>query len=267
MKPMFLHHVIVGDEQAPPALFLHGFLGAARDWEACSAALENQFRCIAVDLPGHGDSVDLDDAAYTFPGCAQAIIAVLDQLEIERCSVVGYSMGGRIALYLAHKFAGRFTKLVLESSSPGLRTPEERRARSEHDARLARELETSDFALFLQRWYAQPLFRTLATNEEHLGQIIEQRRRNAPHELARALRGLGTGAQASLWGELPKIAVPTLLVVGEHDAKFRAIADEMQAQHPYAQTAVVPHAGHNVHEEQPDAFVQIVRAFLAEDTP
>lgn len=267
MKTTSLDRVTVGDGQAPPVLFLHGFLGAARDWNVCSTALKDQFRCIAVDLPGHGQSVDLDDAAYTFPGCAKAIIETLDQLKIERCSVVGYSMGGRIGLYLANKFPDRVGKLMLESASPGLRTPAERRARREHDARLAHDLETDDFEAFLQHWYTQPLFHTLTTNQEHLEQIVGQRRRNAPRELARALRGLSTGAQPSLWAQLPTIDVPMLLVTGEHDAKFWAIANDMAALQPQAQIAVVAGAGHNVHEEQPDAFAEIVRAFLAEDAP
>jgi 2-succinyl-6-hydroxy-2,4-cyclohexadiene-1-carboxylate synthase len=266
MKMTSLHHVLVGDEQAPPVLFLHGFLGASNDWMMCSVALKNQFRCITMDLPGHGQSVDLDDAAFTFPGCAQAIMETLDQLQIERCSVVGYSMGGRIGLYLANMFPDRISKLVLESSSPGLRTHAERQARREHDARLAHDLETGDFEAFLQRWYAQPLFHTLTTNEEHLQQIIGQRRRNDPHALARALRGLSTGAQPSLWAQLRQTNPPTLLVVGEHDSKFRTIVNQIQMLQPQAQVAVVPSAGHNVHEEQPRAFAHIVRAFLAKDT-
>jgi 2-succinyl-6-hydroxy-2,4-cyclohexadiene-1-carboxylate synthase len=207
--------------------------------------------------------VELDDAAYTFPGCTNTIMETLEQLGIERCSVVGYSMGGRVALYLTNKFPDHINKLVLESSSPGLRTDAERRARREHDARLTHDLETGDWETFLARWYAQPLFRTLATNKKHLEQTIEQRRHNKPRELARTLRGLGTGTQPSLWNELSKIE-PVLLVVGEHDAKFRAIAGQMQAHQFQAQIAVVSHAGHNVHKEQPDAFAEIVRAFLAE---
>lgn len=264
MKTTFLHHSITGYPHAPPVLFLHGFLGTSSDWEPSFTALADRFRCIAVDLPGHGASVDLDDGAYTFAGCADAIIATLDRLNLKTCSVVGYSMGGRIAFYLANRFPERVGKLVLESSSPGLRTQAERAARCEHDARLAHELETSDFEVFLQRWYAQPLFRTLASDRERLDRIVAERRHNDPHELARALRGLGTGTQPALWEQLPSIHGPVLLVVGEHDAKFRAIAEQIQVLQPQAQIAVVPDAGHNVHEEQEDAFVRIVRAFLAE---
>jgi 2-succinyl-6-hydroxy-2,4-cyclohexadiene-1-carboxylate synthase len=259
-----LHYRTIGTQDAPPVLFLHGFLGAAGDWNASIAALGDRFRCISVDLPGHGESVDLADEAYTFPGCASAIIETLDQLQIEQCSVVGYSMGGRVALYLANKFPERITKLVLESSSPGLRTPAERAARRDHDEQLAHELETKPLSRFLRRWYAQPLFRTLAADEERLQRIITQRCQNDSLELARSLRGLGTGRQPSLWEQLPTIGLLMLLVVGEHDAKFRTIAHEMQALQRQARIAVVPNAGHNVHEEQGNAFTEIVRAFLAE---
>lgn len=262
-----LHYVQAGNQNAPPVLFLHGFLGAAGDWEACAAALNDRFRCIAVDLPGHGQSLHEDDAAYTFPGCAEALIAVLDRLQITRCSVVGYSMGGRMALHLTNRFPERVGKLVLESASPGLRTDEERAARRAHDAQLAHALETTSFAEWLQRWYAQPLFRTLAADNIRLQRIVQQRQHNDPHELARTLRGFSTGAQPSLWNNLAKLDMPLLLVVGAHDAKFREIAGEIAALQPRAQVGIVLNAGHNVHEEQPDTFAQIVRAFLAEDAP
>jgi 2-succinyl-6-hydroxy-2,4-cyclohexadiene-1-carboxylate synthase len=93
--------------------------------------------------------------------------------------------------------------------------------------------------------------------------MIVRRRQNDPHELARALRGLSTGTQPALWEHISRIAVSMLIVVGEHDHKFTVIGRRMQQRQPALHLAVVPNTGHNVHEEQPDAFVNTVRAFLA----
>jgi pimeloyl-ACP methyl ester carboxylesterase len=102
-----------------------------------------------------------------------------------------------------------------------------------------------------------------------------QRLRNTVTGLANALRGLGTGAQDSLWGRVDEVPVPTMLIVGAEDTTYRAIADEMADRMPLADVAVVPSAGHAVHLEQPRRFQELVLRFLrspmtwrdAADTP
>jgi pimeloyl-ACP methyl ester carboxylesterase len=93
---------------------------------------------------------------------------------------------------------------------------------------LVQRLETYDLREFVEDWYSQPLFVTLARDEELLHRTIEARLQNDPHELARSLRAMGTGIQTSLWEELPSLSVPTLVVAGEEDKKFMQIAREME---------------------------------------
>ena len=78
--------------------------------------------------------------------------------------------------------------------------------------------------------------------------------------MARALRGLGTGALPSLWDRLPELAAPTVLVVGERDHKFGQIAEEMRTRLPDASVEVVPGAGHAVHLEDPVRVAAILAA-------
>ncbi len=94
---MTLPHTLTGPGDAPAVLFLHGFMGSRSDWDEITARLAPDFRCLAVDLPGHGAAVGLPDEAYTFEGTAAALVATLGALGIGRCRVVGYSMGGRLA--------------------------------------------------------------------------------------------------------------------------------------------------------------------------
>ncbi len=251
-----------GSSGHPVVLFLHGFMGSSADWEDVVAAIEDRALCIAPDLPGHGGSLGLAPGSFTIEGSARAALHTLDELEVESPLIVGYSMGGRLALYLALRYPERCAGLFLESASPGLESGEERTARRTADGERARRLESGDLEAFLGDWYRQPLFSPLARDEELLRRTIAARRRNDPVELARSLRGMGTGSQPSLWGELEGLAVPALAVAGELDEKYAAISSRMAAIGPRVESALIPEAGHNVHAEAPAEYVALLGRFL-----
>lgn len=253
---------VVGRKARPVVLFLHGFMGSKSEWTGVTETLENGFRCVAVDLPGHGISTGLPDETYTMEGTAEAILGTLDGLEIPRATLVGYSMGGRLALYLALRHPDRCAGLLLESSSPGLEGDAGRAARREADEEKARRLEHGDFEEFLNDWYRQPLFVPVARDGALLRRTIEARRKNDPAELARSLRGMGTGSQPSLWEEMPDLRVPTLAVAGKLDEKFVGISRRMEDLSPRVRTVVVPDTGHNVRAEAPDEYLSLLQGFL-----
>lgn len=257
-----LSYELSGDRRSPAVLFLHGFMGSSADWRDVTAALKGRSLCVAVDLPGHGASLKLEPEAYTFEGAARAVIRTLDELEVGRCVIVGYSMGGRFALYLALRYPERCAGLILESASPGLEGDEERAARRAADEERARRLEAGDFEEFLMDWYRQPLFAPMARDEKLLRQTIEARRRNEPVELARSLRGMGTGRQPSLWGELDRLGVPTLAVAGGLDEKYAGISSRMASLSPWIEPAVVRGVGHHVHAEAPAKYASLLGRFL-----
>lgn len=243
-------------------VFLHGFMGSAADWRRVARALECRFRCVVVDLPGHGGSTGLPPGAYAFEGAARAVLDLLKNLGAERPAIVGYSMGGRLALYLALRHPDRVSKLFLESASPGLETSEERARRRAGDEEKAVRLESGDFGAFLRDWYQLPLFAPLARDEDLLRRTMVGKLDNDPGELARSLRGMGTGGQPSLWEELPGLQVPTLAVAGELDEKFLGISRRMENLSARVRTAVVTDAGHNAHAEAPEQFLALLRDFL-----
>ena len=127
---------------------------------------------------------------------------------------------------------------------------------------MARRLESGDFGGFLDGWYRQPLFASLSRQEGLVREIIETRLHNDPVELARSLRGMGTGSQPSLWDELGALRVPVLAVAGELDEKYVGISRQMAASSLNVRDAVVPGAGHNVHVEVPDAYLTLLKRFL-----
>ena len=254
-----LNHTSHGDPEAPAVVLLHGFLGSAGDWNHIAGALSEEFLCVTPDLPGHGGSIGLPDDAYNFGGAARAVTGLMDGLGVRRATVAGYSMGGRLALYLALRHPERCAGLFLESASPGIEDVDERAARRGADEERARWLETGDFEEFLRGWYRQPLFASLVRREGMVEALIEARRRNAPRELARSLRGMGTGSQPSLWGEVSGLRVQTLATSGELDEKFAGIARRMAGLYPKMRVALIPGAGHNVHLETPEEYIMLLR--------
>lgn len=248
-----------GPADAPALVCLHGFLGAGADWADLAARLPD-VRVVAPDLPGHGAALDLPDGAYAFDGAARAVLAALDAHAIQKPALLGYSMGGRLALALALGDPGRFTRLVLESASPGLPSGAARAERRALDAARADALR-ADFPAFLRAWYAMPLFATLP--DAARAALLEARGAGRPDALARALVGMGTGAMPDLSVRLPALAVPTVAVAGALDAKFAGAARAMAVASPNVRAVVVEGAGHNVHVEAPAAFAGAVRDALA----
>ena len=246
-------------------LLLHGFSGACATWHAVANALADRWRVIMIDCLGHGQS----DAPpkverYRMASLAADIIDLLDQLAIERTHLLGYSMGGRLALCVALRYPERLRSLILESASPGLADASERAERRRRDLALADRIEGKGIPAFVDYWERMPLW---ASQSKLPADIImaqrKQRLRNNAVGLANSLRGLGTGAQPNLWPALPALQLPALLLAGAADHKFRRINEAMAARMPRAQLRLIPAAGHNTHLENAPAFCHEVSSFLA----
>ncbi|MEH1944546.1 MAG: 2-succinyl-6-hydroxy-2,4-cyclohexadiene-1-carboxylate synthase [Nostoc sp.] len=247
-------------------IFLHGFMGNINEFDEAIKFLAEDFSYLILDLPGHGKTEVVEgDEYYGMEPTAKAIINLLDELKIDKCHLMGYSMGGRLGLYLTLNFPERFIKVVLESSSPGLATEAERLERVRRDAQIARKLSRSiiqtDFATFLSNWYNQPIFGSIKNHPEY-DRMIESRLQNNPHELDKSLRFMGTGCQPSLWEKLQENKIPLLLLAGEYDQKFISINTEMAEVCECAQLKIISNAGHNIHFENTLAFVENIKCFL-----
>jgi 2-succinyl-6-hydroxy-2,4-cyclohexadiene-1-carboxylate synthase len=226
--------------------------------------LSERYRLIAIDLLGHGHSDSpADPDRYRVERCVADVLAVADHLDLARFALVGYSMGGRVALNLAVSAPERLRALVLESASPGIESAAERQARVESDARLADVLEREGIEAFVDRWEKVPLFASQARMPSAArDRLRRQRLGNNPRGLANSLRGLGAGVPDPLISRLGEISVPTLLIAGELDTKYRALGQLMSERMPSATLAVVPDTGHAIHFEQPTAFAQLISRFL-----
>ena len=257
-----------GLPEQPPLVLLHGFTGSAASWgKHLDTLAKHGFRVIALDMLGHGLSdAPIDPQRYTIEWCEADILAILNELGIQKSEAIllGYSMGGRIALYTA--FSGFFRALILESASPGLTDPLERMQRKSSDEQLAARIERDGVAAFVTYWEGLPLFDSQQRLPYEQQQLLhEQRLQNKPLGLTNSLRGVGTGVQPALQEQLATLTIPVLLLAGILDTKFCAIAQGMAQSLPNAQLHIVSDAGHTIHLEQPELFDQFVIDFCTKE--
>jgi 2-succinyl-6-hydroxy-2,4-cyclohexadiene-1-carboxylate synthase len=233
-------------------VLLHGFTQTRQSWRRTANELRARYRVIAPDLPGHGQSAH---KTASFDACAAYVRALAPEV------LVGYSMGGRIALYTALRVPG-VRRLVLIGASPGLQDDAERRQRREADEGLADRIAEIGVEAFAREWAEQPLF--AGQPQRVRDAAYADRLRNTPTGLANALRGLGTGVMPSLWDDLPKLTIPVTLITGERDEKFHALAERMGQRLPNAAHVTIPDAGHAAQLEQP---AQVARAIYQSGSP
>ena len=249
----------------PTLVLLHGFTGSASNWAEHARIFAESFTTYSIDLIGHGlTESPAEKNRYRMERCVEDLIALFDRLEIDSTALLGYSMGGRVALHLSVVAPERIRALILESASPGIADQGERSARARSDEALADSIETDGLEAFINRWENLPLFASqrrlpVDVQERHRS----QRLRNNPLGLANSLRGMGAGAMEPVWDHLGKIIVPTALLVGELDEKYVRLAKEMSRAMPNARVHVVPDAGHAIHLEAPEAYDRFVTTWLS----
>jgi 2-succinyl-6-hydroxy-2,4-cyclohexadiene-1-carboxylate synthase len=275
-------------------VLLHGFTGSHRSWDRVARSLAvaeriraydvadrghdaatgsrdsfrpaRSLRILAPDLPGHGESYATGDAShFSLEATAGGLTDALSRMGVSACTLVGYSMGGRLALSMALAAPGLVSCLVLESASPGLESERDRALRREADEDLARYACDRGIEAFVDRWEQTPVLaaeRSLdpATRAE----LRRQRTCSTVEGLAASLRGMGAGSQPWLGRRLGELRMPVLLVTGESDAKFTEIGRQMATAIPRTTHEIVANVGHNVHLAEPERFARLVGRFATD---
>lgn len=238
---------------------LHGFTESDEIWTDILAPMSGAVPFLCPLLPGHGGKPC--PASITIPGLADELAQRFSSQPVD---LIGYSMGGRIALQWALRHPASVRRLVLISCNPGLRDADERSLRHQRDERLAQILEEDGIGPFVAWWEANPTLRTAKKLPRANDEILRSRRLNQdPNGLAGALRQLGAGPMPDLWQLLPGLNIPTLLIAGAADARYCDVMREMSALIPNARLHVVADSGHAVHREQPQHLLGLIREFIA----
>jgi len=240
----------------PLVLFLHGLGMTRTGFDPQLRALAPGYRCVAWDVPGYGASPPLA-GGLTFPGLADAVTRLLDALEADAAHLVGLSFGGQIALHAALRHPARVRSLALLDTSPafGLDGTDPDEWRRERLAALDGGATVDAMA--------EPVLRSVMgpdVADDALRAAVASMLRVPVAGLRAAVACLPTH---DVRAELGRIAVPTLVVVGELDRETPpAYAEALAEGIPGARLEVVPGAGHITNLEAPDAVTALLRAHL-----
>lgn len=253
------------DPRKQSILFIHGFGGCSSDWDETMSILGTEFQILAIDLPGFGkSSKPRNDKFYQTDFLVQLIDDILHELKLTEVILAVYSMGGRLALHFASKHSEKVRALILESASPGLKTKSERQKRIESDAELISFINKNSLKDFFTFWQNLPLFATqknLPSKKQH-SLLADKINSNSKVGLIKSLENFGQGRMENLWNKLSRIKIPTLLLTGALDTKYTSIQQEMVKLFPNSSHKIIEDVGHNLHLENPEVFVNLIREFL-----
>lgn len=245
------------DASGPECWFLHGAVGSVSDWRSTASVLASKGMATrAVDLWRflECESLPMDTFASQFN--AEAIGEVQrGQLKI----LIGYSMGGRLALHSLLQPGSPWDAAIIISAHPGLADPAEQAARRSEDASWAFAALTGKWDEFIDKWHARPILADSIPRDPREDAKLVQRRR----EIARSLVDWSLGSQADLRPQLPSVSIPTLWIAGENDLKFHQLATEAVALNPRFALATAPGCGHRIPWQNPTWFTDTLARFAS----
>lgn len=230
--------------------------------------LGNQAYSILLDLPGHGHNTNWNiDQPLTFDQLAAELANLFEHLRFTTVDLVGYSMGGRLALYFALQYPHKVRNLILESANPGIIMEKDREDRRAKDAMRAEDILMNGMARFVDKWYRMPLFNTLNQYGAQFDRLKTGRKKNDPDWMAKVVRELSPGNQPHVWDQLQLLKKPVLLITGGKDEKYLGITKKMAEAIPNANVSVLDNAGHNCHFELCEEYGQVLWAYLSRNVP
>ncbi len=266
LRRMRFRYLDWGSAGKRPILFLHGGGLTAHTWDLTCLALRDDYRCLALDQRGHGDSEWSPEMDYSLDAHRGDIEAFVDHLDLDGLVVVGMSMGGANALTYAGRAGARLAALVLVDVGPEVRLEGARRIRQFTMA--VPEFDSVEHAVeqaltFNPRRDPRLLRRSLLHNlrRQPNGKWVwkydrRHRGRIDPDEIARR--------REALWAAVPQVACPTLVVRGaQSDVFLDEDAERLAQRLPQGEWVRIDGAGHTVQGDNPRALVAELRAFLA----
>jgi pimeloyl-ACP methyl ester carboxylesterase len=249
--------------QGPPLVLVHGFSGSGESWRerGYTELLANDYRLILVDVRGHGLSdKPRDRDAYAYPALISDLVAVLDDLHIERAIYLGYSMGGRIGFRIPAFTPRRFRALILGGAAYPTTANED-----SHDDFLAFLQDSLEAGI--EKFPESPMDLHVVNLERRSGQRLPRERRasilrNDAWALLAAIRGFREAASPGFKTYLANFRAPCLLFAGEADPRLGAL--RKCAKHIRSATLFfLPGLDHSGAFDRSDLVVPHIKEFLA----
>ena len=243
-----------------PTVFFHGFAGSSKSWDEVVSQVNRS--TITLDLPGHGKSTFNNiDSPYSEIDWCSDFNDVLKFLNLKKIVLCGYSMGGRLGITFASKYPGKIEKLILESSSLGIKKANLRKERYMQDLMLCNEIET-DLTAFTSKWENNKLF--VNQKKRNIKGFLNQRKfrlLSNSKQLSKALKSFSQGNLGYMDKMFSKFKFPIKIINGSDDLKYISIGKDMLAINNKAVHEIIQNSGHNIHLEQTTNFIDSLIKF------
>jgi len=230
-----------GSRAEPYVVFLPGFMQRGEAWAPVAERVGQRYRCLC-----------LDHRTSTWPERLAEVPAAAPPGSV----LVGYSLGGRLALHAAVAEPERYAALITVGTSPGNEDPAARAERRAADERLAAWMEEASIEEVVAHWEALPVFE--GQSPELVAAQRPGRLSHEPARLAALLRTGGQGVLEPLWGRLGALETPMLAVAGARDAVYVEAAERLGALVPAAHAVTIADAGHAAHLERPARVAELI---------
>lgn len=240
-------------------ILIHGFTGNGESWREVAERIGGRRKVVSIDLPGHDGATPIAEEESGFGGAVDRLAVALRNAGMRSSHVVGYSLGGRVALGLMARHPVLVRSATLIGSHPGLRSEKEREERAAVDGKWIDILDGEGIEAFVEQWEKLPLFASQAKlGEETLATQRATRLSHNAAALAASLRTMGLAAMPNYWDRLRDLDIPVHLVVGGEDEKFVGLAKTMCTWLRDSKMTVIPGAGHNLVLEAPEKLAETI---------
>ena len=239
---------------------INGFLGRTSDWNFIRELLPTGWELHAIDLWNEENIADFDPWAQQMCDEIERAYSANDTKIL-----LGYSMGGRLAMHLLAKSPLLFSGAVIISANPGLLTDTERLMREEADEIWAKKFLKDPWPRLMQEWEAQTTLRPPKVSDQDAVHLDRKESEFDRSLIARVLRAWTLGRQRNLRPEIAQIALPIEFITGEDDVKFTSLARDMLKEQAKGlrMHVIVAKAGHRVPWDAPTQFRAILAKFLS----
>ena len=227
-----------GNENSDTLVFLHGFLGCHLDFDPYVKKLKDSYRCISYDLPGHG----LSSFAH-----AKEFLNALPR----DSHLIGYSMGGRIALELYLSEPNNFRSLTLFSTNPGIET--DILSRVQFEMLWQEKFRSDPLEKSIREWYDLDLFKGFS--------IPPYRYKQSPENIAKAMEEYSIVKRGSFWDDISQLTKRTLWIFGSEDKKYQLIAKRLKSCNPYHIQKHIEGCNHVTHMVEPTQIINHMRHY------
>ena len=261
--PVKLHYVEWGGEHLPPIVLLHGMRDSARSWDILADSIKADFRVLALDIRGHGDSDWVDSGGYTFQHHVSDVETLFDELSLDGAIVAGHSAGGRYAWAYAVENPGRVRALIIIDIDPD---PENSQTKRDF-ADIAAEPDSWDtMGEFEERLRDRQVYTGEAALRSQ-AEAVSRQTEDGKYVWKADIRIVTEYERPDLWDSWGRIECPVLLVRGRQSRLLtHETAVKMRGALPSSQMrlAELEGGGHWFHLDFPGAFETTVRWFLDE---